>query len=86
MRYILFGGDHYYPSGGAADLLEVGDSVDDLEASKNISNKNVDWWHIYDTVDRVTVAYGYIDNNGDLENLDKEVLTWTKLISDVTIP
>jgi hypothetical protein len=47
MRYILFGGEEYYPYGGADDIIGFGSSVDTLAASE--INKTLDWWHIYDT-------------------------------------
>jgi len=43
-RYMLFAGDHYYPSGGMNDFKGTFDTV--LEAVMRIGDN--DWWHVYD--------------------------------------
>lgn len=45
-RYMLFTGDHYYPSGGINDLKGMYDTM--VEAMDNLGR--CDWFHIYDTV------------------------------------
>lgn len=52
-RYILFGGDHYYPLGGMEDALFSSDDKQELQ--RFIENPAVDeyscfdWFHIYDS-------------------------------------
>ena len=62
MRYILFMGDKYYPSGGALDIAGFGDSIDSLVACQSlqefIDDNCLFWWHVYDTEDREIVAAG----------------------------
>jgi hypothetical protein len=45
-RYLLFGGDHYYPFGGWEDFAEDFSSVE--SAKKYTENHFKDWWHIVD--------------------------------------
>jgi len=49
-RYLLFGGDNYYPGGGWNDFLE---HSDDLEYIRRcIPIHGTDWWQIVDTKTR----------------------------------
>jgi hypothetical protein len=64
MRYLLFGGDCYYASGGGHDFLEAGDSIDDLMAAAD-----EEWFHVFDTQELVIVAGSQKQSNvaDDLE-------------------
>jgi hypothetical protein len=50
-NYMLFGGQRYYPTGGASDLLGIFDTADeavkftDLEPKDQLNS--LEWWHIY---------------------------------------
>ena len=44
MKYLLFGGEYYYPDGGWNDFLGHGKELDVLSNSECLKNK--DWWHI----------------------------------------
>ena len=46
-RYLLFGGDNYYPSGGADDLLGDYETVD-LANEDAGNNDSIDWFHVLD--------------------------------------
>jgi len=62
-RYLLFGGDQYYASGGMADYIGDYDDVEEAEmAARALEGKKrpiwsmssdrdtrVEWWHIFDT-------------------------------------
>jgi hypothetical protein len=50
MRYLVFGGMMYYPSGGWDDYQNSFDSMDDAEYW--LSTHTFDWWHIIDIVTR----------------------------------
>jgi len=56
MRYLLFGGECYYARGGAHDLLGSGNSSDDLIKSEALNARDIEWWHVYDTVERKIVC------------------------------
>ena len=45
--YIVFGGDYYYPAGGAKDYIGSFDSLDD--AKQTLDRKKYDWQHIFCT-------------------------------------
>ena len=59
MRYILFAGYKYYPSGGAKDLRGYGNSIDGLRDSADLKDHDFDWWHILDTEKKEVVASSY---------------------------
>ncbi len=46
-RYLLFGGEIYYPSGGWKDLLGSADSLEEL--MEQPVETFIDWLHIVDT-------------------------------------
>jgi hypothetical protein len=65
MRYILFGGEEYYPSDGANDILGFGDSVDDLAQSESLTGACIDWWHIYDLqAKKIVIKRGCFGDEG----------------------
>lgn len=45
-RYLLFGGDQYYPNGGWDDFKGAFETVEDAWHA----HEGWDWWHIVDTV------------------------------------
>ncbi len=45
-RYLLFGGDVYYPNGGWGDYIGSYSSI--VEALEKEANLGHDWWHIVD--------------------------------------
>jgi hypothetical protein len=47
-KYLLFGGDTYYPSGGWSDLKGTGDEVIDLIEQVAMSQEIFGWWQIVD--------------------------------------
>ena len=66
-RYMLFAGDHYYPSGGMNDYR--GD-YDTLEMAIR-STGRCDWWHVYDTKNQDTVT-------GDSCGYGEHVFEWAR--------
>ncbi len=56
-RYILFGGDDYYPSGGTDDLIGSFDTLQEAQEEGNrrnnlaayINSDQIDWYNILDT-------------------------------------
>lgn len=44
MSYLLFAGDHYYPSGGWHDFVDSFSSED--AAVKHAASLGNDWWHV----------------------------------------
>ena len=45
-KYMLFGGDQYYPLGGMSDFI---DSYDDTEKLlEHVRSEQFDWWHVLD--------------------------------------
>lgn len=60
-RYLLFAGDHYYPSGGIEDYMGDYDTVEEAEiAGSNKYPKTLyhplgkfqyDWWQVVDSTD-----------------------------------
>ena len=45
MKYLLFAGENYYPSGGASDFIAAFDSVDAAKAHAEQEHRH-DWAHI----------------------------------------
>lgn len=67
-RFILFGGEQYYPSGGANDFIGSFGSVEEayMYLAHN-SHKEYDWWHVFDThLDKIIVHKNDEDNDGVL--------------------
>ena len=65
MRYLLFGGERYYASGGGNDYIGTSDSINDLTnkgesligaRSTNGLCVNFEWWHVFDSDSCTTVA------------------------------
>jgi len=70
MRYWLFAGDYYYPSGGISDLIGRSDDQDEL--LKQAREAKHDWWHIVDSeTGQETTSYIYDDLHMEREALDK---------------
>jgi len=77
MRYILFGGGEiYYAAGGANDFMDSSDSLNAL-TSRPIDPYMIQWWHIFDTVDRVIVAGTKTQAYGAPDFIDPKTLTTT---------
>lgn len=59
-RFLVFRGDHYYPSGGWNDFYASYEKVEDaLTASESlVTSKAADWSHVIDieTGERITYA------------------------------
>lgn len=50
-RYLIFGGSHYYPSGGWRDLKHTTDSLDEARGFKvAFMQESLVWMHIVDTL------------------------------------
>lgn len=74
MRFLLFGGDNLHPTGGAADLLCIGDDLDEMQTLlaqvspdphplwsfclEGNATCYLEWWHILDLQAPAIVAYG----------------------------
>lgn len=60
-RFLLFGGDRYYPLGGWYDIQEGYDTLKEAVAAAKQKFRDApdfQWWHIYDTIiDEVVYAY-----------------------------
>jgi hypothetical protein len=46
VKYLLFAGANYYPSGGANDFIAAFDSVDAAQTHINENLSDVDWAHV----------------------------------------
>ena len=56
-RYMLFGGQAYYASGGFHDYLgSFGDLEKAVAYASSIMDDVIDWWHIFDCEERKCVA------------------------------
>jgi hypothetical protein len=56
-RYMVFGGDYYYPRGGMNDLLESCDSVEEVRSClADWLDREHKWFHVIDrqTWDRLS--------------------------------
>ena len=56
MKYLLFGGQDYYPLGGGHDFIRAGDDLDELKIEAEVfldeyenDWETPDWCHIFDT-------------------------------------
>lgn len=47
-KYLAFGGDCYYPSGGWDDFRGDFDLVTDAFEAAKKNNKKYGWWHVID--------------------------------------
>ena len=56
-RYLLFGGDTYYPCGGMSDLSGSFDTLEAAEESAKNQEHEFDWYHIYDSQTGETKNY-----------------------------
>lgn len=62
-RYILFAGDRYYARGGAHDIIDFFDTLEEALTAFQYhidTNRDYDWFHIYDLQDRV-IAHQSLD-------------------------
>lgn len=49
-RYLLFGGDYYYPRGGWSDFIESADTLEEIRASlDDWLDREHKWFHVIDT-------------------------------------
>jgi hypothetical protein len=48
-RYILFGGEDYYPGGGWTDYVDAFETADEAHALGKARFKEYQWFHIADT-------------------------------------
>ena len=55
-RFLLFGGDRYYPLGGFSDFQ--GDYLTLEEAVTRAANRAWDWWHVWDMQKKEVVLGG----------------------------
>lgn len=53
-RFLVFGGDCYYPGGGWEDFRGDFDTMPDAFAAAPKYGK--DWWHVVDTTEMCIVA------------------------------
>lgn len=59
MRYLVFAGSNYYPSGGMDDLYRNCDTLEDARLSVDRMNTDVyDWYQVYDADEQVVVERG----------------------------
>jgi len=57
MRYMLFGGEMYYPEGGSYDLKANSDSLGELLTQvREKGVHDLEWFHIFDTEKQEIVA------------------------------
>lgn len=76
-RFLLFGGEYYYPLGGWGDFIQDFATAD--EAKEYAKSLGGNWLHIIDTVERRRLNGLVADWNG--------VVTWNKeWEGDGTIP
>lgn len=57
-RYLIFGGQSFYPFGGFADLVGDADTVDEAIAAAAALEQatiSIEWWHIIDMETRECV-------------------------------
>lgn len=74
-RYLLFGGDRYYPSGGWQDYIGQFDSV--VEAMREAlreehSRSKFDWYQVVDTTTAKIVEDGMSEFGKFLRSPDQE--------------
>lgn len=53
-RFLLFGGDNYYPQGGWGDFK--GSFTSGEAAIREAANWGWDWWHVIDLMDGAVVT------------------------------
>jgi len=54
-RYLLFGGDNYYPSGGWYDFIDSFDTAAEAQAAAEQEHRT-EWWHVIDGTTGKTVV------------------------------
>jgi hypothetical protein len=55
-RYMLLGGDNYYPLGGIYDFISFYDEVQDAQERGRVE----DWYQVIDTTDMKLVAFSNV--------------------------
>lgn len=64
-RYLLFGGDNYYPAGGWKDIKGQFDHK--VDALKAASKGCFDWWHVVDsTIGQIVTSSDEIERKEDV--------------------
>lgn len=46
-RFLLFGGNTYYPCGGGDDFIRTFSTLE--EAKEHCIGRSLDWFHVWDT-------------------------------------
>ncbi len=71
MRYLVFGGQEYYPCGGMDDLAGTFDDLDEAVARMRQLREpdkwgyaSCDWCHVYDVQQGVTRTLSDFDSHG----------------------
>lgn len=71
MRYLVFGGQEYYPAGGMDDLVGTFDDLDQAVARMRQLREpdkwgcsSCDWCHVYDVQQGVTRTLSDFDSHG----------------------
>ena len=71
-RYILFSGAVYYARGGAHDIVDSGQDIEELIKSRiKDPDYEYQWWHIFDT-ETNKIVIGSEDQALGAGNLDDE--------------
>jgi hypothetical protein len=66
-RFIVFGGQDYYPCGGWRDIVGYAETIREAKAMVDVqlSTDQIEWWQIVDT------GTGVIIDNGPRRDLDE---------------
>lgn len=65
MRYLLFAGINYYPSGGLNDAIFCSDSIEDIKST--ISENNTRYYNIFISNRKLLSRPYNFDNNNYIE-------------------
>lgn len=73
-RFLVFGGDVYYASGGFHDYMGSFDTLEEAERFANATHQvhpkidrqedNYEWWHIFDMAERRIVKHSEFQGYG----------------------
>jgi hypothetical protein len=55
IRYAVFAGDKYYPTGGWADIKSAGNDLEALKKYLADNKERWDWWQIIDLKTRTVI-------------------------------
>lgn len=69
-RYLLFGGEDYYPLGGWDDFRDSFDSAE--EACDLPLGRNVDWAHVVDTETMSVVYQRTSESDGEYFRVERK--------------